>query len=137
MSLESRSRVTAWLEGYGALGVFSTRTGGNADSEETKHAPGGGEPEEAIGGRPTTENNTISRRFVPERDGPLLPIVRAARGKRKFNITDQPLDADNNAIGAPTVYTGIVKSCNPPDSDSMSNDTAMFEIEQSTDAQVG
>jgi hypothetical protein len=54
-----------------------------------------------------------------------------------MTVTDQPLDADDNAIGAPTVWTGVVKSFNMPDSDSNSNDIAMLEIEMSTDAVVG
>jgi hypothetical protein len=137
MSLESLSRVTASVDGIGPLGQFATRTGGNADSEEAKHSDGGGLPERALGGRPTTENVTITREFRPDRDLPLRNRLLAARGRRHMVVTDQPLDADYNAIGSPTVWTGIVKSVNMPDSDSMSNDPAMVEIEMSTDAVVG
>lgn len=140
MSLESQSLVVATLEGYGPLGVFQTKTGGNADSEEVKDAPGGMGPETALGGRQVTENVTIGRRYIPERDGPLKPILRNARGKRfghLLTITVQPLDSDRNPVGPPDVFTGPIKAFNAPDADSNSSDKAMFEIEQSTDAQVG
>lgn len=139
MSLESRSRVTVNIDypGLGGLGTFTTRTGGNADSEETKHAPGGMEGEEALGGRPTTENVTTSRRFKPDRDGPLRNALFAARGaSARMTVVDQPLGPDGNAWGSPTVWTGVLKSFNMPDSDANSNDVAMFELEQSTDALV-
>jgi hypothetical protein len=142
MSLESRSRVTVWVEPgpwgpLGDLGVFKTRTGGNADSEEFKDRPGGGAGEVALGGTPTTENVTTTRTNVPERDGPLRPVLRAARGKARMVVTEQPLDRNNNAIGAPDVWTGILKAVDPGDSDSMSSDPKLLTLEQSTDAQVG
>lgn len=135
-SLESNSRVTASVDGIGPLGVFATRTGGNADSEEVKHADGGGLPELAHGGRATTDNVTVTRRYVPERDGPLRGQLFAARGRRRMVVTEQRLDADDNAIGSPTVWTGVIKSFQMPDSDRNSNDMAMLTIEQSTDATV-
>jgi hypothetical protein len=135
-SLESKSRVTASIDGVGSLGVFATRTGGNADSEEVKHADGGGLPERAHGGRPTTDNVTITRRYDPDRDGPLRSKLFAARGVRPMTVSEQRLDADDNAVGAPTVWTGVVKSFQMPDSDRNSNDMAMLTIEMSTDAPV-
>lgn len=142
MSLESRSRVTAWVESgpwgqLGDLGVFKTRTGGNSDSEEFKDRPGGMAGEQAQGGTPTTENVSVSRTNIPDRDGPLRPKLRAARGKARFVITDEQLDRHGNATGVREVFTGILKAVDPGDSDSMSNDPKLLTLEQSTDAEVG
>jgi hypothetical protein len=79
MSLEALSRVTASVDGIGNLGVFATRTGGNADSEEASTPTAAACPS-ALGGRPTTENVTITRRYDPDRDGPLRSKLFAARG---------------------------------------------------------
>jgi hypothetical protein len=138
MSLESKRRITAWVEGYGNIpDAFATRTGGNADSEEAKHRAAGGEKEKALGGLQTVENPTISRKFVPERDGPLVRALRPLRGRRQMSITDQPLDRDDNAVGQPDVYTGVFKAVNPSDADANSSDVAMFELELSTDSDIG
>lgn len=138
MSLESNRNVTVHIEhpGLGALGTFATRTGGKADSEETKHKPGGMLPEQAWGGAPTTDNVVLTRQFVRERDAALRAGLLAARGKARVKISDQLLDPDGNGFAAPTVWTGILKSFDMPDADANSNDAAMLELEVSTDAPV-
>jgi hypothetical protein len=78
----------------------------------------------------------VSRKYDPDRDGPLRAKLFAARGVR----ADDRLAAarqGRNAIGKPTVWTGVVKSFNMPDDDANDSDVAMLEIEQSTDALVG
>lgn len=138
MALESKFRVTAWIEDYGHVpDAFATKSGGNADSEEAKHRSAGGEQEEALGGVQTTENVTISRKFLPERDGPIIRRIRPLRGRRRMSITVQPLDRDDNTIGDPDVYTGIFKACNPSDADANSSDVSMFELELSTNSPIG
>jgi hypothetical protein len=138
MSVKSRSRVTVSIAGIGNLGVFATRTGGNADSAETKHSDGGMVPEVALGGAPTTSNVTVSRRYDPDRDGPLrAQLYRARERSAAMTVTSQPLDKERNPRGKPTVWTGVVKSFNMPDDDANDSGVAMLEIEQSTDALVG
>jgi hypothetical protein len=136
MSLESKRRVYVWVEGVGNLGAFTSRSGGNADSEEVKDRSAGGEQQEALGGTPTTENVTVARRFVPTRDVPLIRQLRPLRGRRDALVTDQPLDRDDNPVGPADRYPGIFKSVNPSDADANSNDVARFEIEVSTHSTV-
>jgi hypothetical protein len=133
MSLESQSAVSVRIDadGLGDLGVWSRRTGGNADSEETKFPPGGMADEISLGGRGTFDNITVAKLF---RD--LIPYRRSllnARGGARVTVSDQPLDRDKNPIGVPTVYVGTLKAVNFGDSDSTSNDPKLIELEITTD----
>jgi hypothetical protein len=129
MAREDQRRVTVSVDGVGSLGVFDSKTGGNADSEETKYRPGGMATEISLGGPQTMENVTVGRLFDLFRDLPVLPQLFAARGKASVTITDQPLDADGNAFGKPVVYHGKLKAVQMPDHDSNSNDAAKLELE--------
>jgi hypothetical protein len=111
------------------FGVWDKKTGGNADSEETKYWPGGMAKEVSLGGRQTHENITLSREFDWGRDLPSLGYLLDRRGKAAVTIGQQFLDIDGNARGNPLTGTGTLKSVQAPDHDSSGNDAAMIEIE--------
>jgi hypothetical protein len=130
--------ITASAEDIGSLGVFDSMTGGETDSTDTKHHPGGMGPEEALGGPASTANVVISRIFKRSRDMPLRKQLRRKVGKKRMRVKRQPLDADGHAFGDPETFSGIIKRVSPIDEvDSDSGDAAMFEIELGTDEDVG
>ncbi|MBJ7347294.1 MAG: hypothetical protein JHC87_01840 [Thermoleophilaceae bacterium] len=117
------------------LKYFDKRTGGLADSEETKYSPGGGEDDRSLGGRPIHNNCTVTREWIPERDAALMSDLRAACGnpdKGHMVITQQPLDADGGKLDDPTVYTGTLKSVLGPEADSTASGAALLTLEQTT-----
>ncbi|HKV66544.1 MAG TPA: hypothetical protein VJN72_00535 [Gaiellales bacterium] len=111
------------------FGVFDKKTGGNADSEETKYTPGGMAKEVSLGGRQTHENITLSREFDWGRDGPGVAYLIGRRGRAAVTIGQQFLDIDGNARGNPITATGTLKSVQVPDHDSSGNDAALLELE--------
>jgi hypothetical protein len=110
-------------------GVFDTFSGGEADSEETRHRAGGGGVEKPLGGSKTVGNVTITRLLELERDWGRLKDLMNRQGSARIIAVRQRLDVDYNAFGDPMTYTGIVKTVTPPDSDSTDDDAAMIEIE--------
>jgi hypothetical protein len=120
--------VTASVDGD-PLGVFDTFSGGETDSDDTKHRAGAMGPEEALGGPPSVGNITISRLFKTGRDVPIAPKLRPKVGRGTAVITKQLLDKDGNAFGAPEVFRGILKRVQSPEHDSNSSDGAMLELE--------
>ena len=134
MSLESQRRVTVHIDwpGLGDMGIWARRTGGNADSEETKFPPGGMEEEIALGGRQTVDNVTVARLY----DRAVLPkrrLLLQARGNARVSVHDQVLDRNKDPLGSPAVWTGVLKAFTLPDADSTSNDPALVELELSSD----
>jgi len=111
------------------FGVWDKKTGGNADSEETKYSPGGMAKEVSLGGRQNHENITLSREFDWSRDLPSLGYLLDRRGRGAVTIGQQFLDIDGNARGNPLTSTGTLKSVQAPDHDSSGNDAALIEIE--------
>ena len=111
------------------FGVWDKKTGGNADSEESKYNPGGMAKEVSLGGRQTHENITLSREFDWGRDLPSLGYLIDRRGRASVTIGQQFLDIDGNARGNPVTATGTLKSVQAPDHDSSGNDEALIELE--------
>ena len=136
MSRLDQYSVTVSLDGAN-LGTFDKMTGGTADSEDAKYRPGAMGDEIALGGPATTENVTVTRRYLLERDHALFVTLRNARGRGRVVVRRQPLDADRNPYGDPAVFTGILKAVKAPEPDSMSGDAAMLELEVSTDGAIG
>jgi hypothetical protein len=117
-------------------GVWDKKSGGNADSEETKYKPGGMAPEITLGGSQSVENVTLSRLYDLNRDHQIISTLLARRGRAPAVVKQQPLDHDGNVFGSPVVFRGVLKAVNVPDVDSEGNDAAMVEIEISTAATV-
>lgn len=142
MARKDQRIITATLKHGGVvypLGVFSTITGGDADTSENKRSNGAGLGKRARGGKLTTSNVTISR----EDDGIVVPgqpdkTVQWLRDRRNsiLDIHDTPVDDDGNPLAAQAIhYTGKLKRVHRTDGDTEAEeDFSMLEIEQSTDA---
>lgn len=113
-------------------GTWDRLSGGDTDSDDTKYRPGGTPDQISLGGPKTVSNVTLSRLFQRGRDTSLLPFLQAQVGRGACVVSKQPVDDDYNAFGQPLVYTGKLKQCSPPDSNSESNDAAMLALEISS-----
>ncbi len=112
--------------------TFSKRSGGMADSEESKYPPGGNQPEKAMGGRQTVENVTLSGEYQPEIHQSIIAWLESRRGRGKATVVEQPIDDEGDTIGEPETWTGLVKSVNRGEYDAESSDAREVEIEIST-----
>ncbi len=115
---------------------FDKRTGGDADSGETKYKPGGMGPEVPLGGTPTVSNVTVTRYYDLDRDHDLATALAGRVGRAKMSVSDQPLDANGIPVGKPRIWTGILKTVNFPDSDSGSDTASTFDLVCSTGGRV-
>lgn len=136
MARQDQHAVSLIIDGVN-LGIFDTRSGGAAGSEEVKHRPGGMGAQRAHGGPPTIENLTLTREYIDEIEEPRRLWLEGRRGKGRAVVVDQHLDVDGNAFGRPEVFTGILLSVKTPEHDSNSGDLGMLEIEVSTDGTKG
>lgn len=118
------------------LGVWDTFSGGEGDSEETKYAPGGMEPEISLGGRQTIGNVTLGRYCDRARDWPVIKWLFSRRGAGRGTIGVTPLAADGTRGGEPLVYGGTLKTVTPPPIDSTGGDAAVLELEFTCDGNV-
>lgn len=122
--------VTVTVNGQDTGGVWSARSGGEVDSEETLYHPGGAQAPVSLGGRRTYGALTIQRGFDPVRDGPLQRVLLAAVGSGRVVCVSQALDADGNAYsGVRLTYTGTLKTYTPPEHNAESNDAAVMQLD--------
>lgn len=129
MSRENQSRITVSVEGIGQLpGAFADRTGGKGTSENTEVWPGGGEPKLNLGGRQDLDPVELVRPMLRDRDRPYVGPLYNARGKKKATVSDQMFDDDNNAFGAPLVWTGLLTEVDAGDSSASSTDGRMLTL---------
>lgn len=144
MSLEHQARISVRVEkrvngqwvawpGLGDLGVWENRTGGDGDSEETKHREGGMGPLLSFGGPQTIDNVTVARRYDNVRDAPTIAELMRARGKARVIITEQDLDEYGAADGAVHSWTGKLKKVAKGGTNTNSSDIRMVELEVSAD----
>jgi hypothetical protein len=66
----------------------------------------------------------------------MLPWLVSRVGAGRCVIGRQPLDFNGVPQGAPTRYTGTLKTVTPPGIDSMSNDPTKIEVEITIDGTV-
>lgn len=128
MSREDQYALTVVVAGTN-LGTFDKMTGGEIDSEETKYRPGNMGSQLSLGGYRVVGNPTVSRLFQHGRDNVQLALLVSQVGRGNMTIVKQPLDVDGHVVGRGLVYTGKLKSVNPPDADSESADAALIELE--------
>lgn len=133
MSRQDQNNVTVTV-GPHKLGTFDKKSGGEAGSEDTKYRPGGMAGQVSLGGAQTQENVTVSRLWQLGRDDDLISKLLPLRGKADMVVSEQKLDVEGNPFGTPLVYTGTFIRLGFPDSDSESNDAALFELECSVAA---
>lgn len=105
------------------------KTGGAADSEETRERPGGAFPEESLGGRASVENVTVTVSMAictPATYRSLRGLVGRAVGE----VYEVPLDANRVAFGAEAlVGRGTLKRVGGLETDANGSDAQTFEVE--------
>ncbi len=131
---EDSRLVTVWIDwpGLGDLGIFAKRGGGDADSEESKFPPGGGQKEIALGGRQTVDNVTADKLVTPA-ELPKRNALLDARGKARMVVSDVFIDEDDNPVETGMTWTGKYKKFTYPDADSTSNDPALLQLEMTAE----
>lgn len=117
------------------LGFFDKGSGGEVDSEETKYKPAG-LPHISLGGSTAVGNVTLQRLYQLGRDDLIESWLMSRAGRGQVTLSKQRLDRDSNPSGKPTVYTGVLKTVTPPDTDSESSSAAMLELEVSSSGTV-
>lgn len=135
MSRSDQRSVSITIGGVDT-GIWDAKSGGMADSEETKYREGGGGHQVTLGGQQTLENLTCARLFKLDRDLPQIKGWMATVGRADVTVTEQFLDRDGNVANIGLTYQGVLKSCAPPEHDSESTDAARVEIEVSVAGQV-
>lgn len=133
--VQSQSRITVTLDGVN-LGVWDTRTGGATDTNSVQYFMGGGGPRRSLGGQQQVDNVVCQVLNTPFIQAQTKWIVSRC-GKGTLTVTDQPLDAENNAYGDPYVWSGRLKRCLPPESNNANNAAKLVEIEAEVDGSMG
>jgi hypothetical protein len=111
------------------FGPFDAFAGGAYDTEETKYTPYDLVQRTYLG-VDTVTNLTVSREYLPERDGPLVRRKDSLK-RHPFVFTVQDKDADGNFQQNRPPYRGVVKQITPPDGNSNESGVAMLSIELS------
>jgi hypothetical protein len=129
MSRENQSRITVSVDGIGVLpGSFADRTGGKGTSNNTEVWPGGMDPKVNLGGTQDLDDVTLVRPMFLDRDQALIGPLMAARGVKRATVSEQRLDADKNAFGAPEVWVGILTEVDSGDAQASSSDGRMLTL---------
>jgi hypothetical protein len=129
MSTEQQFLVTVQVDGYGDLGIFDKRSGGDSTIAVAKHRPGGMGPEKSYTTLPTYSAITISRVYERVRDHEVIRRLRNLAGNTLVTISEQPLDGSGNAWGSPTVWRGRLGNVKAGPVDSTSSAVRMFELD--------
>jgi hypothetical protein len=118
-------------------GIWDTFKGGDIDSAADVYKAGGMRDQEAVGGTQTISTVTLDK-ALDRNDWPAVQSLMAAGvGNALITIHRQPLDPNKNPFGTPLIYTGIVKSCAPGDTDSNKSDIQMWSITAVVNGPVG
>jgi hypothetical protein len=125
MSTQDQYHVTVTVDGN-PIGTFDSRSGGETTAEVGKRNTGEGL--KVYRAKPTTGDVTVVRGYERERDHELARRLRGRVGKATMVISEQPLDDDGNAWGAPTTWTGVLSGVNGGDSDADSADPRDLEL---------
>jgi hypothetical protein len=131
MATQKQARVTLTVDARDC-GVFMAREGGKVDSESKAIFPGGGERQVALGSSQSIDSVTLTG-FQALEKRELVDWLETRVGRGRAVCSEQPLDTDNIAFGAPKVWTGVVKSVERADSDANSSDHSEFKVEVTPD----
>lgn len=133
---KDQSAISVTIDGEDT-GIWEMKSGGEVDSDDTKIYPGGRQAPISLGGKQIPGPITLTRTVFLERDWPKIKGWMNRAGKASVVVKDQPLDADDNAFGAPLVQKGKLKTVTPPDRDSTDSGAAQVVIVVSIDGTVG
>lgn len=112
----------------GIDGYFATKTGGAMEAEASREFDGGSLTPEVMTSPAIPTDVVIGRPFKPGRDAELLRRLRPLTGRWRTSVSQQPTDIDLVPVGKPTVYTGVLRAVNDPESDASSGDAARIEL---------
>ena len=115
----------------GLQGVWAKASGGAVTVDVSESYNGGAKVPDLTKGRPKVANVTVDRPYNPGRDAAVISfIVEHIGGTWETTITDQDLDANEIAIGAPVVYSGCVPvSVTGPEYNEESSDASRIVVE--------
>lgn len=123
--------------GVGNLGNYDKWSGGDVTATVTKYRPGGMGPEITYPSLSIIGDVTVERVHVVERDQALIAALKQVVGQAKGQITLQPLDADGNVLGPPTVYQGRLTKVMDGPTDSESSAPRTYSLDFAIETQVG
>lgn len=114
----------------GIEGHFMTKTGGEITAPTTKVWDGGRKKPDILSGPAEAGNITVSRVFRTHRDNAALRQLRRGVGYWRTTISIQPLNANLDRVGKPTVYPdALLVGLTEPDVDASSGDAAILSLE--------
>lgn len=115
----------------GLEGVWAKASGGVPSVDVSESYNGGAKIPDLTMGRVKYSNLTLERPFNPNRDRAMIRFLEQHLGGTwTASITDQDLDANEIAVGKPTVYTGCVPvSVTGPEYDAESSDAGRVSLE--------
>jgi hypothetical protein len=115
----------------GLEGVWAKVSGGVPSVDVAESYNGGAVVADLTMGRVKYSNITVDRPFNPLRDRPMIRFIEANLGKTwSTTITDQDLDANEMAVGEPSVFTGCVPvSVTSPEFDTEGSTASRVVIE--------
>jgi hypothetical protein len=120
--------VTLYVDGIGHLGSWQTRKGGETTVNPATFREGGMGPLRTIAALPTYTDLTLTRVYTKADVETCADLIQQS-GRVQCSVTEQPLDEEGNAFGAPRVYRGRVTSVKPGDYDANSDVARMWEID--------
>lgn len=113
----------------GVDGLWSTKSGGNVGSDNTKVYDGGSLKPDIITNPPTAEDVTVTRPYDPQRDDDMLRALLQLVGSWTTTVSVTPTNADLVAVAAPRVYSNaVLTGVQEPEVDSSSGDAAMIGL---------
>lgn len=118
-----------------SLGRMDGRSGGVSDSASTTHARAGIGGRQAHGGRQEVSPVIVKRPFDADMQA-IISRLRAAAGKAKMQVTEQPENDEGVPEGSTETWTGILKSVHVGDRDTETNAIEMIELEMVVDGEV-
>lgn len=113
----------------GVDGFWSTKSGGNVTSDNTKVYDGGSLKPDIITNPPTAEDITVTRPFDPDRDAEMVTSLLQLVGSWDTTVSVTPTNADLVAVAPPRVYSNArLTGVTEPEVDSSSGDAAMIGL---------
>lgn len=135
---QDQASCTLTVNGRELPFVFNKRDGGEVDSETSKSFPGGGRRQKAHGAPATVEDVTLAGEMVPDRDHGEIQWLKSLVGSEPVaGVVENALDANGAAYRVLNTWTGILKRVNTGTYDANSSDMREFELEVTTDGEVG
>lgn len=120
--------VTVTCADYDVPGKWDIMSGGGVSYPATKVWPAGEKRVVRIPGPEEPKSITVSRMYVPDRDGPLAKRIRE-NPRSLWQVTSVGLETNGDPSGDAVTYSDCsVTEINMPAADSASNEPSRIEI---------